>query len=137
MEAVKMSDEFISFTMDNLMNDQAKKGIKKLGECSGYTQKNLVKISKVLNSIFVVATKEEQEFFKKRDALIAKDIDGKPVIDEKNDYVFTDAELAKKEYQEFLTKTHSIPYKKIDLYDVMPAGVSPHDVICLSFLIQD
>ena len=137
MEAVKMSDDLISFTMENLINPQAKKGLNKLGECTGYTQKNLLKVSKVLNSIFVIATKEEQEFFKIRDSLIKKDADGKPIFNDKGEYIYQDASEGEKAYLNFLRKQHAIPYKKIDLYDVMPAGISPHDTICLSFLIQE
>lgn len=137
MEVVKMSDESISFTMDNLINEQAKKGLKKLGECSGYTQKNLVKISKVLNSIFVTATKAEQEYFEFRNERIVKDSNGKAVLNDKGEFTFTNPEEVEVKYREFLTKKHSIPHKKIDLYDVMPAEVSPHDIICLSFLIQE
>lgn len=137
MEAVKMSDYFITFTMDNLINEQAKKGMKKIGDCSDYTQKNLLKISKVLNSIFMTATKAEQEYLNFRNERIVKDADGKAVLNDKGEFTFTNAEEVDVKYREFLTKTHSIPHKKIDLYDVMPAGVSPHDLICLSFLIQD
>jgi hypothetical protein len=137
MEVVEINKDHISFTMENIINDQAKKGLAKIGECTGYTQKNLLKISKVLNSIFLTATKEEQEFFKIRDGLIVKDENGKPTINEKGEYIYADQTAGQKAYYEFLKKTHTIPFKKIDLYDVMPAGISPHDIISLSFLIQE
>ena len=137
MEVVEMNKEHISFCMDNLINEQSKKGLRKIGEATGYTQKNLVKISKILSSIFMVATKEEKEYIQKRESLIIKDEIGRPILTEKGEFKFSDDIAANKNHVAFLTKPLQIPYKKIDLYDLMPAEVSPHDLISLSFLIQD